>query len=299
VRARLESERNAAPGKETDGNAVRANLDPVAHWNFETGTTDLISGIDLTLKGTAHLEKGGLVLDGNGFAASSPLPFDLAEKTLEVIVELATLDQAGGGVITVQDRRGGTFDSLVFAERSPKQWLAGSDNHVRTLDFDCPDDTSAANEAIHLVLTYAKDGAIRCFRNGAPWGEAIRKSDPESFQRGQSNVLFGLRHGTSTQGNRTLKGTVLDARLYDRELSENEVRSAYKGGPVTVTGKEIDEALSEVHRAELYRLDSEISALEAERTELQELGADTAVEERRWQDLSHAIFNLKEFIYLR
>ena len=46
---------------------------------------------------------------------SEPLPFDLAEKTLEAWVALPTLEQAGGGVISVETPEGAAFDAIVFA----------------------------------------------------------------------------------------------------------------------------------------------------------------------------------------
>ncbi|MBP6785634.1 MAG: hypothetical protein KA152_17705, partial [Verrucomicrobiales bacterium] len=214
-------------------------------------------------------------------------------------VELASLDQAGGGVMTVQDLNGGDFDSIVFAERQAKQWLAGSNGFQRTLDFEAPDDTMAATEPVHLVLTYEKDGTIRCFRNGVSWGEPIRKADLHSFQRGKSMVLFGLRHGTAVSGNRALRGRLLEARLYDRALSESEVHAAFSGGPLPVTRKDIDAVLSDDSRIEVKKLEAAIALLEAEQKELRQLGSDAPLEERRWQDLALAIFNLKEFIYLR
>ncbi len=299
LRLKMQSERSLAFTREKGEPVPKAALDPIAHWDFEKGTTDLIGGLALTLEGSAKLEKGALLLDGNGFAASLPLPFDLAEKTLEATVELASLDQAGGGVMTVQDLNGGDFDSIVFAERQAKQWLAGSNGFQRTLDFEAPDDTMAATEPVHLVLTYEKDGTIRCFRNGVSWGEPIRKADLHSFQRGKSMVLFGLRHGTAVSGNRALRGRLLEARLYDRALSESEVHAAFSGGPLPVTRKDIDAVLSDDSRIEVKKLEAAIALLEAEQKELRQLGSDAPLEERRWQDLALAIFNLKEFIYLR
>lgn len=299
IRTRLESERAAAFAKEKGGPAPKAVLDPLAHWDFEKDAKDLVGGLDLSLEGTAKLEKGALVVDETGFARSSRLPFDLAEKTLEATVELATLDQAGGGVISVQKENGGVFDSIVFAERRKHEWLAGSNGFVRTLDFNGPVETVAAKEAVHLVLTYAGDGRIRAFRNGMAWGETIRKADLVTYEKGEGEILFGLRHGTAATGNKTLRGRILEARLYGRALDESEVHAAFFGGPVPVTREDIVSALDDTRRDELTKLEAFIAAHESEAAELRRLGSDTPLEDRRWAELAHAILNLKEFIYLR
>jgi len=54
-----------------------------------------------------------------------------------------------------------------------------------------------------------------------------------------------------------------------------------------------------MQREQVTTLEAGIAALESEEAELRRRGANLPLEERRWQDLAHAIFNLKEFIYLR
>ena len=298
IRTRLETERALAFEKEKGTAAPKTALDPVAHWDFDRDTVDRVAGLALTLEGSARLENGALVVDEKGFAASSLLPFDLEEKTLEATIALATLDQAGGGALTIQDTNGSVFDSIVFAERRKQEWLAGSNSFVRTLDFGAHAET-AVNEPVHLVLTYAKDGTIRAYRNGQPWGNPIRKAGLQHYKKGESKILLGLRHGTSASGNKTLQGRILEARLYARELSTAEVQSAFTGGPVPVTREDITRLLSEMQREQVTTLEDGIAALESEEAELRRRGANIPLEERRWQDLAHAIFNLKEFIYLR
>jgi hypothetical protein len=299
VRAKLESERLSTFETENGASPEKVDLHPVAHWNLQNGRIDSIGGLPLTLQGTATIEEGVLVLDGSGFAMSDPLPFDLREKSLAVSVQLSSPDQAGGGVITVQDLSGTNFDSIVYAERRPGEWLAGSNNHKRTLDFNAPADEEAATKLVQLVMTYSEDGTIRCYRNGTPWGEPIRKADLESFPKDASRLLLGLRHGTAVSGNKPLRGRIFEAGLYDRALSEGEVSAAFKGGPVPVSRKDIDAVLTQEQSDEVMSLEARIEALEAEAKSLRKPGSETPPEERRWQDLAHAIFNLKEFIYLR
>ncbi|MCB1203813.1 MAG: PSD1 domain-containing protein, partial [Verrucomicrobiae bacterium] len=154
VRSRLEARHAADFASRSEGSDPidsSSALRPVAHWDFKTGTSDLVSGIDLKLEGSARIDAGSLVVDGKGHAESVPLPFALRAKTLEATVQLATLEQAAGGVMTVQTLDGVLFDSIVYAERRKGEWLAGSNGFARTLDFNGPAEMDAASGPVHLL----------------------------------------------------------------------------------------------------------------------------------------------------
>ena len=300
VRERLLQERREAVAAANEGaTPAPVNLDPVARWAFDEHLEDRVGDLDGQLKGSARFEEGAVIVDGGGFVETSPIPVALGEKTLEVVVQLDTLDQRAGGVMTVQDLQGGVFDSIVFAERKPNRWVAGSNSFVRTLDFEAPDETEAAKRPVHLAITYAADGTIRCYRDGEPWGQPIRKTPLHTYPAGEAQVLFGLRHGKSAQGNRPLRGRIFEAALYDRALAPDEVRAAARGDRVFVSEREVLESLTEAQRTAKKRHEVAIATLQTERDELARLGSNAPLEQRRWQDLAHAIFNLKEFIYLR
>ena len=57
-------------------------------------------------------------------------PLRLADKTLVAWVYLADTAQRGGSALTLME--GEDFDSLVFGERMPGRWMAGSDFFRRT-----------------------------------------------------------------------------------------------------------------------------------------------------------------------
>jgi hypothetical protein len=298
VRARLLKKKQAARQKGKP--ALPPDLKPAAEWTFDRDASDSIGNLDGKLVGTARIEGGAAVLDGSGFIATSPLKIPLAEKTLEVVVQLDTTGQRGGGVMTVQDRRGGAFDSIVFAEKKPGEWLPGSNNFARTLDFGGLAEADAARTPVHLVVAYDADGTIRAYRNGLPYGGPVRKAAVHEFTAGDTQVVFGLRHGTQPDGNRSLRGRVLEARLYDRALSAEEAKAAAGGDAVFVGEAEVLAALSDAQRSEKARLEAELAILTADLAALQRAGGgELPIEQRRWRDLAHAVFNLKEFIYLR
>ena len=64
------------------------------------------------------------------------------------------------------------FDSLVFGERQPKEWAAGSNNFRRTRDLKADAETAKPGEPVHVATAYHADGRIAVYRNGRPHGEA-------------------------------------------------------------------------------------------------------------------------------
>ena len=279
--------------------APPVDLKPLAQWKFDGDTSDRIGNLNAEIHGTARIEDGALVLDGDGYATTPAISKRITEKTLEAVVQLETLDQKGGGVLTVQNLSGILFDSIVYAERKPKRWLSGSNNHARTLDFAAPDETEATGEPVHLAITYEADGTITCFRNGETWGNSIRKADPLTFAAEDVQVLFGLRHGKGTGGNRLLHGRIFEAALYDRALTPDEIAAAANGDRTFISERDIENALTEQQRTQKSDLENTVATLESEAASLRKTNSDLPGEQRRWQDLAHAIFNLKEFIYLQ
>lgn len=267
------------------------DLKPIAAWDFAGDLRDRVG----KLHGTAHgasIEDGALVLDGKSWAATGALPKDLREKTLQARVQLATLDQGGGGVITIETADGARFDSIVFAERQPGQWIAGSDGFARTEDLDGDLETEAAGRSVSLTVTYNTDGTIRVYRDGRPYGRATNKGKLQPFKAVNSRILFGLRHSEPSTG-KMLKGKISEARLYDRALSPEEV-AAFATGSSYVSEAELLDSLTQSQTNEVASLKQELDAIKAELDELQL----TRLRDP-WTRAAHAIFNLKEFIYLK
>ncbi|MEZ6049040.1 MAG: DUF1553 domain-containing protein [Planctomycetaceae bacterium] len=266
--------------------------EPIAYWDFDEDLLDKFGQLHGELNGSARLEEGALILDGKGYVSTVPIPETIHEKTLEAWVILDNLEQQGGGVMTLQGTDGILFDSIVIGEIKPRQWLAGSNNFARTLDFQGTDDTDVLTEAVHLAITYDQAGNITCYRNGKLYGHSIRKAPLQAFQRNESNLLFGLRHFPGV-GNRLLKGRILEARLYDRALTAAEVATTSKSMGVYVSPGEIRAELTPEEVQKLMGHESTLSELKLKLESLGERpGADQA-----WIELGHAIFNLKNFIY--
>ena len=224
----------------------------LSRWEFEGDLRDSLSGLHGQAVGEVRFADGGLVLDGASHVATPPLQVPLAAKTLEAWVRLDDSTQRGGGVISVESRDGVLFDALVFGEREPGRWLAGSNNFLRSGSFGGADEAGAAERAVHLALVYAADGTITAYREGVSYGRPIRIAPLQPFAAGETEILFGLRH-KPTGGNRCFKGRIERAALYDRALTAAEVAASAAAGGV-VTEQAVVAALSEADRAERARL---------------------------------------------
>ena len=291
VRKRLLTQRNKDEKK-----PKAAGPKPLSAWDFGKDTKDLVGNLDLELQGTAKVKNGMLILDGrSGFARSAPLSQPLKAKTLEAWVQLNQLNQRGGGVISLQTRNGVTFDAIVFGEQEPGHWMAGSNNFKRTRSLNGPTEKEAAQRPVHVAIVYAADGTITGYRNGKPYGRSYKVA-LQNYSAGNSEVILGLRHGTSADSGRLLDGKILKARLYDRALKANEVLASFGGNSNYISEQELLEALTEAQRKDLKKLEAEGRTLNQQLNVLKKLGATTS---NPWRDLAQAMFNLKEFIYLQ
>ena len=269
---------------------------PFAAWNFSKGTEDQIGKLDLSLQGGAKVENGALVLNGrSAFARSVPLTKAFRVKTLEAWVQLNTLNQRGGGVMSLQTRNGVIFDAIVFGEQQAGHWMAGSNSFKRTLSMNGPAEKEAAQRPVHVAIVYNSDGTIIGYRDGKPYGRSY-KMGLQPFSAGDTEVIFGLRHGTGAGNSRMLAGKVLKAHLYDRALEASEILASAGGNPNYISEKEMLAAMTDSQRKQLKGLNTSLEKLNAEMSALQKIGA---VSPDPWRDFAQAMFNLKEFIYIQ
>ena len=214
---------------------------PISRWEFDD-LRDAIGGLDIELRSNSVLQDGRLILKDGGYASSKNLNRTLKEKTLEVWVQLANATQRGGAAISVESRTGSVFDAIVYGEVSSNQWMAGSDGFTRTQPFQAEEIESTTSELVHVAIVYEPDGTIRAYRNGLPYGVPIRKSNLIEFPPNTTHILFGLRHSPAGDG-RMLTGALERAQLYDRALSDAEVRASANIQTTFVSNSELMAAL--------------------------------------------------------
>ena len=289
----IEPARNKLMKKQPDS-GTGSELQPIARWEFSKGLNDLIGGLPGKQVGEVTVSETGLKLGGKGFVMTDPLPFGLSEKTLEAWVQVDDLAQQGGGVFSIQDLQGGVFDALVLGEQQPRHWLAGSDNFRRTERLGGPAEAARDGQpVIHMALVYDSEGTIRAYRNGKPYGKAYRKGSAVSFASGQSQLVFGLRHGKQVADGRMFRGNILEARLYDRALTGEELQSS-SDRQTFVSHESILQSLTPSLRTELQEQQEKAAQLTARLNRLPPGENPREV----WTRLSHALFNLKEFIFI-
>ncbi len=288
--ARALAKRAAAPpARETIAPA------PVAAWDFKEGARNRAGGGEATLHGNAKIENGALVLDGNAsYLASTPLSRRIKAKTLEAWVQLAGLDQQGGGVISIQDLSGTVFDAIVFGEKQARRWMAGSDGFARTREFGGVDENEAGDKPVRVAITYAEDGTVTGYRNGRLYGKPYQSGGPVVFEAGTAQVLLGNRHG-EPGGNKNLAGRIRQARLYDRALSAEEIAGLAGEPSDGVTPEEMRDQMTAREREDYERLRVELAA---EGDRLKSLDQTRGLSSE-WADLAHGMMNLKEFIFIR
>jgi hypothetical protein len=267
---------------------------PIAAWDFADGLVARDGKLVGRAFGKARVADGALVLDGvDSYVATPPLACAIGSKTLAAWVQLDNLTQQGGGVISLQDLDGNVFDAIVFAERQPRRWVAGSNGFARSDDFEVADEAEAADRFVHIALVYAADGTVSAYRDGAPYGAPYRRDGPVAFAAGNAQLLFGNRHGGGG-GNRMLKGRIRGAALYDRALTAAEVAIVAHGADF-VSADEVRAAWTAGERQER---DAVQAALAADQARL-DAAVATAGTASAWADLALALFNQKEFIYVR
>ncbi|MCH2181130.1 MAG: DUF1553 domain-containing protein [Mariniblastus sp.] len=290
ARQKLMDQLSTEPGQENTG----TKLAPLARWDFSESLEEQVEGLATQVVGEVSRGDNGLSLDGRGFVKTDPLPWKLKEKTLEVWLQIDDLDQQGGGVFSVQDLEGGVFDALVLGEQQARHWLAGSDNFRRTERLGGePEKVEDRQAVIHLALVYDAGGLIKVFRNGQLYGKPYHKGPPVTFAAGQSQVVFGLRHGQQVTGSRMFRGNLLEARLYGRALTAEELQASAED-QVFVSREAILQSLEPGLRSSLLEKETRVAQLTEQLNEVPKNTGESEV----WTRLAHALFNLKEFIFI-
>ena len=210
--------------------SVLATTPPlVGHWTFnageelkdKTGTWN-----DLTLI-NAKIVDGKLdVVNNSTWAYTYPkTTVNIRSKTL---VSWATLDNiyvGSGSILTIDNRWGDTFDAIVYAERQPFRWMAGSSNFLRTRDVVTFNETQA-NVPVQIAISYKDLGGgwvqVTLCRNGVQIGQ-YNTGNMAQWTGNNAEILFGKRHSAGTVGPGGIDAKIDEARIYAGAMSCPEV----------------------------------------------------------------------------
>ena len=236
-----------------------SNVRPYLRWTFDGTNLDEMRGLEGHLRRGAKIEKGRLILDGkDDHLESLPIGKDINEKTLEGWVKLDGLTQRRGAIVSLYRPAGHVFDAIVYAERRPFMWMAGSDYFKRTIDLNAPKETDDKG-LIHMAISYAADNSVAVYRNGFLLGKYTPKNPVQEFKHGEARVLIGKR---TASGN--LKGEVEEVRVYDRALSGKEILSSYQRGPILYSWPQMIKALPKREGEEFIEVGGRVNRLAKE-----------------------------------
>jgi len=164
----------------------------------------------------------------------------IKNKTISAWVKFSTkasLNQAAGGLITIQEEGSDVFDSAVYNENvwgsKNTGWLFGSNNWLRTSYWpDYPTDHGSREPSwgnwVHVVAIYS-DNKYELYRNGKRF---LREDRRLAHAFSNAKMLIGLRHSNPdgsapSDQNRYLKADIKNVRVYNVALSASEVVALY------------------------------------------------------------------------
>jgi hypothetical protein len=237
---------------------------PVFQWHFAQPASAELAGEP---KGGARVAGGVLELPKPGaYFQSAPLPRDVREKTLSAWVRLSDLQQSGGAAISVERGDGRVFDAIVFAERQPRKWMAGSEGFHRTRDVEGPEESAAPTDWVHVAAVYSADRKVALYRNGQPYGQPHEVPELLTFTAGDARIALGRRHEGG--GKPWLTGAVRQAAVHDRALSPAEIGTLFQEGgggpPLALVLARLTPAEASDREAALQRIQAARKRLQAE-----------------------------------
>ena len=205
--------------------------DLIGHWTFENGVeledlTGHFGDIDLL---DADVKDGKLRIGNNEWAMTTGYkgPDIGPDKTLVTWIYLDDLSITRGATLAVNKSSGDTFDAIVYAERQPKRWMAGSSHFRRTQDANPGFEEKETGKLIQLAISYQDDGGntkIMIYRNGDVIGD-YTMGPIVSWEAGDVEALFGPRALIGGTAHGWVIARVEDARIYNAVLDEKEINN--------------------------------------------------------------------------
>ncbi|WP_309892087.1 LamG-like jellyroll fold domain-containing protein [Archangium sp.] len=205
----------------------------IGRWTFENGSLADSSGHfgNLSLIKGAYISNGSLVVTAaqQSYARSNNYNGPaITAKTLVAWVRVDDLSARGGTLLTLEKSNGAdVFDGIVYAEIRPLEWMAGSNNFIRT---ESPQsdrlDEGPVGQLVQLAITYLSSGQINLYRNGILYASYTKGSNFTYDPSVDSiNVIFGLRHDEASTISGFFTGRIEEAHLYNRVLSQGEIQA--------------------------------------------------------------------------
>ena len=215
---------------------------PMLHqWTFNGDARDQVgSAHGVLLNGASVDGDTRLALDGiDDYMHTLAIGNSIGEKTLVSWVSLDNLAQRSGSALTLENSSGVPFDGIVFGERTPQQWMSGSEGYVRSNGIDNGGAAEGTTEpgTVMISISYSAGGQITIYQNDALYA-TYAAGGPVSYVAGVSDVLIGLRHlsasgqvGDATGNDAYLAGFVEEARIYGGAMNTDQIADVFIAGP--------------------------------------------------------------------
>ncbi|HWB04052.1 MAG TPA: lamin tail domain-containing protein [Verrucomicrobiales bacterium] len=226
--------------------AVRcASAALVGQWTFSTDASDATGNFATGAPaGGATISGGRLHLTaaaGQFLKTGAYTGPAINAKTLIAWVYVTDLSAVGGSVLSLE-RSAGTdiFDGIVYGERQPLKWMAGSDFWNRTQDVSGPVETATPTTLVQMAIVYGDPVAannqnrITLYRNGVSYGTYLGGTR-QTYSSGV-DAIFGKRH-EEAGGAAFFTGSIEEARIYDTALTQAEISalSLTSSGPPVIS----------------------------------------------------------------
>ena len=212
----------------------------LGHWTFEKSAKsngrlrltaekkDLIGNFgDIEFSG-ATISDGKLNLGNNEWALTTGYSGpDVTEKTLVAWAYLDDLDVRNGALLAINQNSSDMFDAIVYAERQPRRWMAGSSFFKRTQDAVPGFEETETDKLIQMAISYGNDGGqagIKIYRNGDLIGE-YTQGPLETWVADNTEALFGPRALIGGTAYGWVVARVEDARIYGAVLDQNDIKA--------------------------------------------------------------------------
>jgi hypothetical protein len=145
----------------------------------------------------------------------------MADKTIVAWVQLANTTQRAGAVVSLIDDEE-HFDAIVFGEKTPEKWMAGSDffRRTQTDQSGYALETADSNALIQIAAVYEKT-TITLYRNGKQYVR-YEVDKAQAFDQ-DVTVLLGLRYVGGNGEVGFLAGAIEEARLYGTALDASAI----------------------------------------------------------------------------
>lgn len=150
---------------------------------------------------------------------------NISERTMVAWVRLSDLDQRKGGVLGIEQYlKGMEHDAISFGESSPRKWGAGSyrGNRTPSDQSSSPVETAGTGDVVQIANVY-RGNTLTVYRNGIEY-LTHRYTKGAEYMVGSAVVVGLPRSRSNADPAAYFHGSVLDARVFNRALSADEVK---------------------------------------------------------------------------